>query len=100
IAAGTSAISTPPRISPRMAMNAAEQAGPLSVEDALSRVLVLCAARSPACETVPLERALGRVLAQDMRAPFDLPPFVNSAMDGFALRGADLPVQGERAFRL
>ena len=83
-----------------MAIHGAEQAGPLSVEDALSRVLALCLARPPALETIALEHALGRVLAQELRAPFDLPPFVNSAMDGFALRGAELPVEGERAFRL
>src|SRR5687768_9696656 len=100
IAAGTSSISTRPRISPRMAMHVAEQAAPLSVEDALSRVLALCAERTPAQETIALEQSLGRVLAQELRAPFDLPPFVNSAMDGFALRGAELPVEGERAFRL
>lgn len=83
-----------------MATNAVEQVGPLSVEDALSRVLALCAARTPALEMIALERALGRVLAQELRAPFDLPPFANSAMDGFALRGAELPAEGERAFRL
>lgn len=83
-----------------MAINAAEQAGPLSVENALSRVLALCVARPPSLETIALEQSLGRVLAQELRAPFDLPPFANSAMDGFALRGAELPAEGERAFRL
>lgn len=51
-------------------------------------------------ETVALADAHGRVLADDLRAPHPLPPFTNSAMDGFALRGADLPAQGERAFTL
>ncbi len=41
-------------------------------------------------ETVGIERALGRVLAQDVRANRDLPPFAVSAMDGFALRAADI----------
>lgn len=40
-------------------------------------------------ETVPLAEALGRVLAADVTAPHSLPPFDNSAMDGFALRAAD-----------
>ncbi len=41
-------------------------------------------------ERVPLAAALGRVLAQDVRAPEDIPPFANSAMDGFALQAADV----------
>ncbi|MCX8013432.1 MAG: molybdopterin molybdotransferase MoeA, partial [Rectinema sp.] len=35
-------------------------------------------------ETVPIEHALGRVLAQDLRASIDHPPFAKSAMDGYA----------------
>ncbi|HEX7112037.1 MAG TPA: gephyrin-like molybdotransferase Glp, partial [Mizugakiibacter sp.] len=42
----------------------------------------------------------GRVLAESLRAPHAQPPFANSAMDGFALRGAELPAEGERAFAL
>lgn len=53
-----------------------------------------------AVETVALADAHGRVLADDVCASHPLPPFANSAMDGFALRGADLPAQGERAFAL
>jgi molybdopterin molybdotransferase len=51
-------------------------------------------------ETVALETALHRVLAGDVHAPFDVPGFANAAMDGFALRSADLPQSGERALRL
>jgi molybdopterin molybdotransferase len=40
-------------------------------------------------ERVPLEQALGRVLAEDARSDLDLPPFEKSAMDGFAVRSAD-----------
>ncbi len=51
-------------------------------------------------ERVPLDEAAGRVLAEDLHAAQDLPPFDNSAMDGFAVRlldcgaeaGATLPV--------
>jgi molybdopterin molybdotransferase len=41
-------------------------------------------------EQVPLSEALGRVVATDIAAPEDLPPFDNSAVDGFAVRHADL----------
>jgi molybdopterin molybdotransferase len=41
-------------------------------------------------EGAPLSRALGRVLAEDLVSTQDLPPFDNSAMDGFAVRAADL----------
>ena len=41
-------------------------------------------------EAVPLEQALGRVLAQDIIADIDLPPFDRARMDGFAVRSADL----------
>ena len=70
----------------------------------LERALEIVAARAAhhrlPIETVPLADAQGRVLAEDVRAPHPLPPFDNSAMDGFALRGADLPAAGERVFTL
>jgi molybdopterin molybdotransferase len=44
---------------------------------------------------VALTDALGCVLATDVAAAEDLPPFANSAMDGFAARGADLAGAGE-----
>ena len=40
-------------------------------------------------ETVALAAALGRVLAQDVEAPVDVPPFDRANVDGFALRAAD-----------
>ncbi|GAA4872497.1 gephyrin-like molybdotransferase Glp [Actinomycetospora straminea] len=43
-----------------------------------------------ATEWVPLGEARGRVLAQDLVSPHPLPPFANSAMDGYAVRSADL----------
>jgi molybdopterin molybdotransferase len=45
-------------------------------------------------ETVPIWEALGRVLARDVVASEDVPPFANSAMDGFAVRGADVESPG------
>ena len=41
-------------------------------------------------ETVPLEALLGRVLARDVAAAIDAPPFDRSVVDGFAVRAADL----------
>ena len=43
-------------------------------------------------EQVSLCRAVGRVLAEDIRAPFAVPHFPKSAMDGYAVRSAE--VQG------
>jgi molybdopterin molybdotransferase len=40
-------------------------------------------------ERVPIERAAGRVLAEPAAALVDLPPFANSAMDGYAVRSSD-----------
>ena len=42
-------------------------------------------------ETVRIEDADGRVTASPVQAVVDLPPFASSAMDGFAVRAADLP---------
>ena len=42
-------------------------------------------------ETVPLAEAAGRVLAEEIAADRDYPPFPRSARDGFAVRAADLP---------
>ncbi len=46
-------------------------------------------------EFVPLRAAAGRVLARDVVAPIDLPPFDNSAVDGYAVRAGDLSGEGE-----
>ena len=59
------------------------------------------AARPLPAENVPIAAAAGRVTAEDVRARVDLPPFASSAMDGFAVRAADLPgtlrIAGESA---
>jgi len=41
-------------------------------------------------EQVPLEEAAGRVAAQTVAAPVDVPPFARSSMDGYAVRAADV----------
>ena len=51
---------------------------------------VLAGVRRLDPEPTPLERALGLVLAEDVTASHDVPPFANSAMDGFAVVGADV----------
>ncbi|MDY7228187.1 gephyrin-like molybdotransferase Glp [Hyalangium rubrum] len=63
----------------------------LPVEDARARALAL-ASPLPA-EWARLEEALGRALAADVRAQRTLPPWDNSAMDGYAVRSADLTGQ-------
>lgn len=62
-----------------------------SVEEARERIL---SAISPlGAESVPLGEAHGRVLAEDIDAERDQPPFDSSAMDGWALRAADASVE-------
>ncbi|HEY9524265.1 MAG TPA: gephyrin-like molybdotransferase Glp [Thermopolyspora sp.] len=51
---------------------------------------ILAAVRTLAPLEVELERALGTTLAEDVAAPVPLPPFDNSAMDGYAVRAADV----------
>src|SRR5262245_9409151 len=74
--------------------------GPMmSVDDAVG----LIASRVNAIidiETVALVDADGRVLAKDVAAPLPLPPFTNSAVDGYAVRNEDLPTAQEQAFPL
>ena len=60
----------------------------LTVEEA--RAAVLERVRPLGAERVALTGALGRVLAADVAAPYDNPPHDNSAMDGFAVRFADV----------
>ncbi|WNG16407.1 gephyrin-like molybdotransferase Glp [Cystobacter fuscus] len=60
----------------------------LAVEEARARTLALVQPLST--EWVRWEDALGRTLAEDVRAQRTLPPWDNSAMDGFAVRSADL----------
>src|SRR5438876_314479 len=67
----------------------------ISVRDAQIHVLSRVAA-PVAPEVVSLTRGLGRVLSQDLRAPFDVPPADNSAVDGYAVTSADIPVDGAR----
>ena len=71
-------------------MSGCEQPGLLPMEAALARLLALAdAAPIEQSERVALAAADGRVLAEPLVAALDLPPWDNSAMDGYALRLAD-----------
>jgi molybdopterin molybdotransferase len=74
--------------------------GPMmSVEDAVGLITTRVSAVVD-IETVSLIEADGRVLAKDIAAPLPLPPFTNSAVDGYAVRDEDLPQGQARAFPL
>jgi molybdopterin molybdotransferase len=60
----------------------------LEFEEALARVLAAVPATT--IEYVSLSGSAGRVLAEQVRSPIDLPVFDNSAMDGYGLRAADV----------
>ncbi|WP_085612228.1 MULTISPECIES: gephyrin-like molybdotransferase Glp [unclassified Pseudomonas] len=70
----------------------------MPVEEALVRLLEMAeTSRIVECESLPLAQIHGRVLAQDLISTLDLPPWPNSAMDGYALNlvdwtGEPLPV--------
>lgn len=53
-----------------------------------------------ATEMVALRAALGRVLAADIISPINVPAHDNSAMDGYALRGSDLPAEAPARLRV
>ncbi|MBN4056160.1 molybdopterin molybdotransferase MoeA [Rhodothermus sp. AH-315-K08] len=64
----------------------------ISVEEASSRITSRIG--PPVPELVPLDQALGRVLLNEVVAKESIPPFENSAMDGFAVRSGDLGPSG------
>jgi molybdopterin molybdotransferase len=71
--------------------------GPLmSVDEAVG---IIAARVAPVREvaTATLLQADGRILAADISAPLPLPPFTNSAVDGYAVRSRDLPARSEIA---
>ncbi|WP_315928957.1 gephyrin-like molybdotransferase Glp [Mesorhizobium sp. SP-1A] len=73
-------------------------AGPLMPVDEAAAVLAARLGAVDGIETVPLVSADGRTLAGDIVAPLPLPPFTNSAVDGYAIRGADLPSLSHETF--
>ncbi len=71
----------------------------ISVADARARILAEVA-RPTSPEAVAVAHALGRVLARDIEAPFDVPPADNSAVDGYAVRATDLVADGRARLRV
>src|SRR5580698_4235181 len=69
--------------------------GPLLPVADAERLIVERVAPVSECEAVPLRAAAGRVLAEDVIAPVNVPPFDNSAVDGYAVRAANLGAEGE-----
>jgi molybdopterin molybdotransferase len=68
---------------------------PIALTWAEARARVLAAVRPLPAETAPLEECAGRALRETLVAPHALPPFRNTAMDGFAVRSPDLATASE-----
>ncbi|WP_324739786.1 molybdopterin molybdotransferase MoeA [Pseudomonas veronii] len=65
----------------------------MPVDEAIEQLLAQ-APPAPPTEVIPLGQAAGRVIAEELFSPLDLPCWDNSAMDGYALRATDVPEQG------
>jgi len=66
----------------------------LTVDQAQARIMALAAPITDT-ETLAIRDALGRVVAEPVISPINVPPDANSAMDGYAVRATDLPANGE-----
>lgn len=77
---------------PKSAQQSARQSAQRTVEE--HRAVVAALMPKPVAEHVSLAQARGRVLAADLVAPVALPSFDNSAMDGYAVRAAELAGAG------
>ena len=88
---GIGASACPNAVKPRRSYT--ECVATLTFPEARSKVIrqVTAALSTPRVETVPLGVAQGRILAEDIAADRDYPPFDRSVRDGFAVRAADLP---------
>ncbi len=74
--------------------------GPLLAVDEIERLVHERVTAVPEIETVSLRAARNRVLASAISAPIDLPPFDNLAVDGYAVRHADLNAAGDTRLRV
>ena len=75
------------------------ESGLISVQEALTFILKT----APIIEGVqqlPIEKACRRCLAENITAGFNVPAFNNSAVDGYALLDADIPVKGSRTLKI
>jgi molybdopterin molybdotransferase len=84
----------PPTIVSQPAPERSPPTALITVADARARVLREIDPPALATESVPLAAALGRILACDLTSPVAVPPWPNSAMDGYAVRRDDLPIAG------
>lgn len=73
-------------------MGCCDAPGLMPIEDALDKMLSRITPIQTTL-TLPLAEALGFVLAEDILSPINVPPFDNSAMDGYAVRRAELATQ-------
>jgi molybdopterin molybdotransferase len=71
----------------------------LSVAGARQRILATIQALT-AIERLQLQECMARILGEDLCAPFNVPPWDNSAMDGYAVLSTDLPITGRRRLAL
>jgi molybdopterin molybdotransferase len=74
--------------------------GPLLAVADAERLIIERVAPVAGREAVSLREAAGRVLADNIIAPVNVPPFDNSAVDGYAVRGDDLSADGEKRFAI
>src|SRR5882724_4338367 len=74
--------------------------GPMMSVDEAVAIIATRVSAVHEIEAVPLEKADGRILATDISASLALPPFTNSAVDGYAVRSNDLPLRKEAALRV
>jgi molybdopterin molybdotransferase len=72
--------------------------GPMMSVDEAVGIIAARVTKVHDVETVSLNEADGRILAGGISASLPLPPFTNSAVDGYAVRSDDLPLGEERAF--
>ncbi len=72
----------------------------LDLDDALSLLLDRLERPRGDSETVALQETRNRVTAADLLAPVSLPPFTSSAMDGYAVRTADLAAEPPHALNV
>ena len=74
--------------------------GPLMPLEEMERLIAERIAPVAETETVTLTAAGGRVLAAELVAPVNLPPFDNSAVDGYAVRHADINASGDTKLKI
>lgn len=81
--------------SPATDCDSMETGGLITVDNALQKIRD---AISPieGFERCSLREAFNRIVAEDVTSPLNVPAYINSAMDGYAVKGSDLPDAGER----